>query len=105
MVIMVSALHLSVFLLIATLAATPSYYVMRRTSEGRARESISYLLGLAVGIAAACFLSTHDNPTLGAGLLGAFVGPWLGVARAGYMRLRKERNEKRKARIRAQQGF
>ena len=38
MVIMVSALHLSVFLLIATLAATPSYYVMRRTSEGRARE-------------------------------------------------------------------
>jgi hypothetical protein len=46
-VIMVSTLHLSVFLLIATLAATPSYYVMRRTSEGRARESISYLLGLA----------------------------------------------------------
>ena len=105
MVIMVSALHLSVFLLIATLAATPSYYVMRRTREGRARESISYLLGLAVGIAAACFLSTPDNPTLGAGLLGAFVGPWLGMARAGYMRLRKERNERRKARIRAQQGF
>ena len=98
---MVSALHLAVFLLIATLAATPAYYLLRRTSEGRARGSIAYLLGLAVGLTAASFISTPDNPTLGAGLLGAFVGPWLGMARAAYMRLRRERNRRRKARLRA----
>ena len=99
---MVSSLQLSVFLLIATLAATPTYYLLRRTNKGSARHSISYLLGCTVGITAACFLPSTDLRILRAALLGAFIGPCLGMARAGYMRLRRERNKRHRVQARAQ---
>jgi uncharacterized protein YqgC (DUF456 family) len=97
---MVSAEHFAIFVVIATLSATPTYYVLRRTGEGRARSAIAYLIGLAVGIAAAALLPHADSPTLESGLLAAFVGPFVGMARAGYMRRRRERDKARKARMR-----
>ena len=41
---MISAMHLAVFLIAAVLAAFPTYYLLRRTDEGRARGAISACL-------------------------------------------------------------
>ena len=67
---MVSAVHIAVFLVIATLSASPAYYFLRRTDRGRARGSISYLSGFAVGMFATCLLPPADPRMFEAGLVG-----------------------------------
>jgi purine-cytosine permease-like protein len=97
---MVSAVHIAVFLVIATLSASPAYYFLRRTDRGRARGSIAYLSGFIVGMFATCLLPPADPRMFEAGLVAAFAGPFIGMARAGYMRRRRERNKQlRRARI------
>jgi hypothetical protein len=49
---------------------------------------------------ATCLLPPADPRMFEAGLVAAFAGPFIGMARAGYMRRRRERNKQlRKARI------
>lgn len=99
-----SAMHLAVFLIAAVLAAIPPYYLLRRTDEGRARTAIAYLAGFAIGLAAVGLLPTRDVLLTQSALLAAFVGPFVGMARARYIRQRKLRNrERRRARL-SQQG-
>jgi hypothetical protein len=93
---MFSAVHLAVFLGVSTLAAVPAYYLLRRTDEGRARSAIAYLLGFMAGIVATALLPLADSTASQAGLLAAFTGPLLGMARAGYMRRRRLRNKARR---------
>lgn len=94
---MISAMHLAVFLITAVLAAFPTYYVLRRTDEGRARGAIAYLMGFFFGLAGFLLLPTRDAVLSQSALLAAFTGPFFGMARARTMRLRRERN---KARVR-----
>lgn len=98
---MISAMHMAVFLITAVLAAIPAYYFLRRTDEGRARGAIAYLSGFLFGFAAFLLLPTRDVVLSQSALLAAFVGPFVGMSRARYMRLRRERG---KARRRARKG-
>jgi hypothetical protein len=93
---MIGAVHAIVFLIVAMLAATPTYYILRRTSEGRARGSTAYLCGFAIGIVAVAVLPTSDTAMPLAALTAAFLGPFAGMSRARYMRLRRERNKARR---------
>jgi glycerol uptake facilitator-like aquaporin len=97
---MVGAVHVAVFLIIVVLAASPAYYFLRRTDAGRARGAAAYLSGFAIGIVAVAMLPTTDTVMSQAALLAAFTGPFVGMARARYMRLRRERNRaRRRARL------
>jgi hypothetical protein len=93
---MIGAVHAIAFLIIAVLAATPTYYVLRRTNEGRARGSVAYLCGFAIGMVAVAVLPTSDMAMSQAALAAAFLGPFAGMSRARYMRLRRERNKARR---------
>ena len=95
---MISAMHMAVFLITAVLAASPAYYFLRRTDEGRARGAIAYLSGFFVGVVAFALLPTRDTMLSQSALLAAFSGPFIGMARARYMRQRRGRaKERRKA--------
>ena len=85
------------FAVVALVAASPAYYFLRRTSEGRARGAIAYIAGFLTGIAATSLLMPVRPPVVEAGLLAAFVGPFLGMTRARWIRMRR----RRKARLRA----
>lgn len=71
-------------------AVVPPYVVLRRSHRGRARSAVSYLCGLAAGLAATVFLAalldtfTDTDAVIAAGLLSSFVGPFLGLARAKW---------------------
>lgn len=93
---MIGALHTAVFFVIAILAALPSYYFLRRTDKGRARGAIAYLSGFFFGFAAFLLLPTRDELLAEVALLAAFVGPFMGMSRARYMRLRRERDRKKR---------
>lgn len=93
---MISAMHMAVFLITAVLAAIPAYYFLRRTNEGRARGAIAYLSGFLFGLAAFVLLPTRDVMLSQSALLAAFAGPFIGMSRARYMRLRRERNKQRR---------
>lgn len=92
---MISAMHLAVFLITAVLAAIPTYYVLRRTDEGRARGAIAYLMGFFFGFVGFLMLPTRDAVLSQSALLAAFSGPFFGMARARAMRQRRERNKAR----------
>jgi cyanate permease len=97
---MISAMHLAVFLITAVLAAIPTYYILRRTDEGRARGAVAYLMGFLFGFVGFLLLPTRDVVLSESALLAAFSGPFFGMARARYMRQRRERNRAR-AKVRA----
>lgn len=99
---MIGAMHMAVFLIAAVLSAIPTYYVLRRTDEGRARSAIAYLSGFAVGLVALALLPTRDVVLSQSALLAAFLGPFLGMARARSMRQRRGRSRARQALRRAQ---
>lgn len=88
---MISAMHMAVFLIAAVLSALPTYYLLRRTDEGRARGAIAYLMGFAIGLVAVMLLPTADVRLTQSALLAAFAGPFFGMARARYIRQRKLR--------------
>jgi len=79
------------------LAAWISYLLMRRSDRGRARSSIAFLCGMVLGLVvtgisvAILRLFVEANAILAAGLLGSFLSPFLGVARAKWDRPRKNR--------------
>ena len=72
------------------LAAVPSYVLLRQSERGRARSAVSYLCGLATGLAATGFLTallhtvTDVDAIVAAGLLGSFLCPFAGLARAKW---------------------
>lgn len=87
--------------LAAVAAAWPAYTTLRRAKPGRARTSIAYLLGFFAGLAATWGMSAFagvraaEPATIAtAGMLAAFVGPFIGLVHAklrGPMRRRRQR--------------
>jgi predicted lysophospholipase L1 biosynthesis ABC-type transport system permease subunit len=77
------------------LAAVPPYVLLRQPGRGRARSAVSYLCGLAAGLAATALLAALLDPftdvdaLIGAGLAGAFFCPFVGMARAKWAGPRK----------------
>lgn len=82
--------------LVGLVAAVPAYVLLRQSSRGRARSAVSYLCGLAAGLAATMFLAalldtfTDADSLAAAGLLSSFVCPFLGMARAKWEGPRKK---------------
>lgn len=74
----------------AVLASVASYGLLRHAGRGRARSALSYLCGLAAGLAATtscmALLQPYADPAVlfGPGVLGAFFGPFLGMLRAKW---------------------
>ena len=72
------------------LAGLAPYTLLRATRRGRARTSLAYLSGLAVGllvtVVLAAIISPYGDPgsVIGPGLLGAFFGPFIGMLRAKW---------------------
>jgi len=79
-----------VLVVAAVLAGVASYSLLRHANRGRARSALSYLFGLAAGLAATTssmmFLQPYADPTimLGPGILGSFFGPFVGMLRAKW---------------------
>ena len=79
-------------LIVGVIAAFPAYSCTHRSSRGRARSAVGYLLGLAAGILAAAVLF-HILRVLalnltfaGAALAGAFFGPFGGLLWGAWVR-------------------
>lgn len=77
---------------VAFLAATPAYLALCQSSRGRARSAISYLLGLAAGLAGTAVSVvalgnyTDVQAVAAAGLAASFFSPFLGMIRAKWQR-------------------
>ena len=78
---------------VAVMAAIPAHVIVRQSRRGRARTAIAYLAGfgaglvmtLALGVIVASF--RDDSPeVVPLGIFGAFVGPFIGMARAAWLR-------------------
>ena len=76
-------------ILVGSLSALPAYRIVRRQRPGRARSAIGYLSGFAVGGLTIVLLSSMAGPVHGSGLVGAFFGPFIGMARAKWKRPRR----------------
>jgi|SRR6185295_7859820 hypothetical protein len=73
-------------------AALPAFRVMRQSTGGRARSAMAWISGFLVGLMAATLLcvtlgnaADAGSPVAAGGLLGAFLGPFIGVARAKWL--------------------
>jgi hypothetical protein len=79
-----------VLVVAAVLASVASHSLLRHATRGRARSALSYLCGLAAGLAATMlcivFLRPYADPAimLGPGILGSFFGPFIGMLRAKW---------------------
>jgi len=78
---------------VTVMAAIPAYVIAVQSRRGRARTAVAYLSGFAAGLAMTLALGAVvgsfrvDIPPIAQlGFLGAFVGPFLGVARAVWLR-------------------
>jgi hypothetical protein len=78
---------------VALVAALPPYLIMHQSRHGRARASISYILGFFAGLAATalivvtCRAHVPDaTAMLSAGVLGSFFAPFAGMLRARLRR-------------------
>lgn len=75
---------------VTVLAGLAPYALLKATRRGRARTSLAYLSGLAVGLMATAALAAIASPyrdpgsVIGPGLLGAFFGPFIGMLRAKW---------------------
>lgn len=78
--------------LVAFLAAVPPYLALSQSARGRARSAVSYLLGLAAGLAttvgSVIALGAHADAQaiVAAGLMASFFSPFLGMLRAKWQR-------------------
>jgi predicted branched-subunit amino acid permease len=70
-------------------AAWPTYAIMLKARTGRARSAIAYLLGFAAGLFATAVLATATGAVAAgasevavAGLLAAFIAPFVGMVHA-----------------------
>jgi hypothetical protein len=80
--------------LVATtfVAALPAFRTVRQSARGRARSAMAWMFGFLVGLIAAMLLSVTigDVANQGAsvsvtGLLGAFFGPFIGIAHGKWL--------------------
>ena len=74
------------------LASLPAFRITRQSNRGRARGAMAWLCGFLTGVLATVILTgTLDdvaaaNASLSAtGLLGAFVGPFVGIAHGKWL--------------------
>ena len=78
---------------ITVMAAMPADRIVGRSRHGRARSAIAYLTGFGAGLATTVALGgivasmSEDSAELGTlGLLGSFLGPFVGIGRASWRR-------------------
>ena len=78
---------------VTVMAAIPAYVIAVQSRRGRARTAVAYLAGFGAGLAMTLALEIvvgsfrpGSPPVAHLGLLGAFVGPFLGIARAAWLR-------------------
>ena len=86
---------------ITVMAALPAAKIVGRSRHGRARRAIAYLAGFGAGLAMTFALAgivasmSEDSVELGTlGLLGSFLGPFLGMVRASWRRTARRRQLK-----------
>jgi predicted lysophospholipase L1 biosynthesis ABC-type transport system permease subunit len=86
--------------LVGFVAAVPPYVLLRQSDRGRARSAISYLCGLAAGLAVTACLATLSqtfadaDAITAAGLLSSFLFPFVGMARAKWDGPRKKKSRR-----------
>jgi len=80
------------------IAAVPAFRTVRQSSRGRARLAMAWLFGFLAGVTATMLLSLAigqaadpDAPVTGCGLLGAFLGPFIGVLHGKWLGPHKKR--------------
>jgi len=73
----------------AFVAALPAFRLLRLSTSGRARRAVAWIFGFLTGLAALALLSiaigevAGPNGSVGAsGLLGSFLGPFIGIVHA-----------------------
>jgi hypothetical protein len=78
---------------VTVMAAIPAHLIVAQSRRGRARTAVAYLAGFAAGLAMTAALAgivaslREDSPAVAElGLLGAFLGPFAGMARAAWLR-------------------
>ena len=78
---------------VAVMAAIPADRIVGRSRRGRARSAIAYLTGFGAGLAMTLVLAgivasmSEDCPEIATlGLLGSFLGPFMGIGRASWRR-------------------
>ena len=83
---------------ITVMAALPAAKIVGRSRHGRARAAVAYLAGFGAGLVMTFALAgivasmSEDSAELGTlGLLGSFLGPFLGMARASWRRSARRR--------------
>ena len=82
----------------AYIAAVPAFRTVRQASRGRARSAMAWLFGFLAGVTATMLLSLTigqaadpDALVAGIGLLGAFLGPFIGVLHGKWLGPHKKR--------------
>jgi hypothetical protein len=73
-------------ILVGALSALPAHRIVRHQRRGRARSAIGYLSGFALGLSMSVLLSLKAGAPEEPGLLAAFFGPFVGMARAKWQR-------------------
>jgi hypothetical protein len=83
---------------ITVMAALPAAKIVGRSRHGRARAAVAYLAGFGAGLVMTFALAgivasmSEDSAELGTlGLLGSFLGPFLGMGRASWRRSPRRR--------------
>jgi hypothetical protein len=80
---------------VGALSALPAHRIVRRQRPGRARSAIGYLSGFALGLSTSVLLGLIVGAAKETGLLAAFFGPFIGMARAKWERpIRRPRSSK-----------
>ena len=78
---------------VAVMAAIPAHVIVGQSHGGRARTAIAFLAGFGAGLAMTLGLGVivasfrEDSPdVVPLAIFGAFVGPFIGMARAAWLR-------------------
>jgi hypothetical protein len=79
--------------LVAVMAAIPAHVIVGQSHRGRARTAIAFLAAFGAGLAMTIALGVivasfrEDSPdVVPLAIFGAFVGPFIGMARAAWLR-------------------
>jgi hypothetical protein len=87
-----------VLVLVLAMAAIPAERIVSSSRRGRARTAVAYLTGFGAGLATTFAVgvvaSLRDDayPIGGLGILGSFVGPFVGVGSAWFYRPTRRRH-------------
>ena len=78
---------------VALMAAIPAHVIVAQSRRGRARTAIAYLSGFGAGLTMTLVFGVivasfrEDSPeVVPLAIFGAFVGPFIGIARAAWLR-------------------